>query len=179
MKRELGHIKVIESLTDLIRYQDLLILSLYYEYPLRLDFATLKIGKNDGKGNVIYKNTKKPRGWFIELRDYKTHKSEGDKKFKLGAANQRLLNKYIPASQKLTDHGFLLSNARGKKMSKQVLSKRLMQITNKRIGKKFSVQLLRILYAMRNRDVIESAKEVSDKLLHSQKQSLQYAKKDD
>ena len=45
------------------------------------------------------------------------------------------------------------------------------------IRKTFSVQLLRILYAMRNRDVIESAKEVSDKLLHSQAQSLQYAKK--
>ena len=63
-------------------------------------------------------------------------------------------------------------------MSKQVLSKRLMEITRKKIGKSFSVQLLRILYAMRNRDVIETAKEVSEKLLHSQKQSLMYAKKD-
>ena len=63
-------------------------------------------------------------------------------------------------------------------MSKQVLSKTLMRITKARIGKSFSTQLLRILYAMRNRDVIESAKEVSDKLMHSQAQSLQYAKKD-
>ena len=31
---------------------------------------------------------------------------------------------------------------------------------------------------MKNRDVIESAKAVSAKLLHSQEQSLQYAKKD-
>ena len=63
-------------------------------------------------------------------------------------------------------------------MSKQVLSKKLMSITKKRIGKIFSVQLIRILYAMRNRGVLESAKEVSEKLLHSQEQSLQYAKKD-
>jgi hypothetical protein len=176
LKRELTHIKSIDNLKQLIRFQDLMILSLYYEYPLRLDYATLHVGKVGS--NRIYKNTKKPKGWHIELRDYKTQKSEGDKVFKLNLANQRLLNKFIPAVQKLTTHGFLLSNSRGGKMSKQVLSKRLMGITSKRIGKKFSVQLLRILYAMRNRDVIESAKEVSDKLLHSQKQSLQYAKKD-
>ena len=72
----------------------------------------------------------------------------------------------------------VLSNKKGGKMSKQVLSKTLMRITSSRIGKKFSVQLLRILYAMKNRDIIESAKEVSAKLLHSQEQSLQYAKKD-
>ena len=176
LKREMTHIKTIDTLKQLIRFQDLIILSLYYEYPLRLDYATLNVGKNGV--NRIYKNKKKPKGWFIELTDFKTQKSEGNKIFKLNLANQRLLNKFIPSVQRLTKHGFLLSNSRGGKMSKQVLSKRLMGITSKRIGKKFSVQLLRILYAMRNRDVIESAREVSNKLLHSQKQSLQYAKKE-
>ena len=99
------------------------------------------------------------------------------KTFKLNMQNQRLLNKFIPAVKKLTTHGYLLSNRKGEKMSKQVLSKTLMRITKDRIGKSFSTQLLRILYAMRNRDVIESAKEVSEKLMHSQEQTLQYAKK--
>ena len=62
-------------------------------------------------------------------------------------------------------------------MSKQVLSKTLMATTKKRIGKEFSVQLIRILFAMKNRDIIETAKEVSEKLLHSAKQTLAYAKK--
>ena len=177
MKKELQHLKNLDSVTDLVRYQDLIILSLYYEYPLRLDYATLKLDDTKS-GNCLVKNTKKPRGWRIILRDFKTVKSKGNQDFKLGPANQRLLNKFVPAVKKLTTHGFLLTNSRGQKMTKQVLSKRLMQITSKRIGKAFSVQLLRILYAMRNRDVIESAKEVSDKLLHSAKQSLQYAKKD-
>jgi hypothetical protein len=78
----------------------------------------------------------------------------------------------------LTEHGYLLSNQSKQKMTKQVLSKKLMALTKRRIGKTFSVQLLRILYAMKHRDVLESAKEVSEKLLHSQEQSLQYAKKD-
>ena len=77
----------------------------------------------------------------------------------------------------MTKHGFLLSNRKGEKMSKQVLSKTLMRITKARIGKSFSTQLLRILYAMKNRGIIESAKEVSEKLMHSQEQSLHYAKK--
>ena len=130
------------------------------------------------EGNLIYKNTKKPRGWHIELNDFKTAKSLGPKTFRLKPANNRLLNKFVPAVKKLTTHGFLLSNYKGNKMSKQVLSKKLMKLTKARIGKTFSVQLLRILFAMKNRGIIESAKEVSDKLLHSQEQSLQYAKKD-
>jgi hypothetical protein len=179
MRRELKHvITKIETQKDLLRVQELLIMSLYYDIPLRLDYATMKIGKAE-HGNSIYKQKKKPAGWHIELHDFKTAKSLGPKKFKLNTANQRLLNKFIPAVEKITDHGYLLTNQKGGKMSKQVLSKTLMRISKARIGKKFGVQLLRILYAMRNRDVIETAKEVSEKLLHSQKQSLEYAKKDD
>ena len=176
MKKELKHvINNVDNLKDLLRFQDLVILSLYYDWPLRLDYATLKAEKS--KGNSIYKNAKKPRGWHVFLEDFKTAKSLGTKTFKLNMQNQRLLNKFIPAVKKITTHGYLLSNRKGEKMSKQVLSKTLMRITKDRIGKSFSTQLLRILYAMRNRDVIESAKEVSEKLMHSQEQTLQYAKK--
>jgi hypothetical protein len=180
MKKELSHIlsKALKewSFSDLSRVQELVIISLYYDFPLRLDYASLQTKKTDG--NSIYKNKKKPRGWHIQLKEYKTSKTMGTKIFKPNTANQRLLNKFIPATELLTDHGYLLSNQGKKKMSKQVLSKKLMSITKKRIGKNFSVQLIRILYAMRNRGVLESAKEVSEKLLHSQEQSLQYAKKD-
>ena len=178
MKKELRHVLgKIDNLKDLLRVQELIILSLYSELPLRLDFATLKTEKTSDR-NSIYKSKKKPRGWHIVLHEFKTAKSLGSKTFKLGAANQRLLNQFIPAVQKLTEHGFLLSNRKGQKMSKQVLSKTLMKITKARIGKAFSTQFLRILYAMKHRGIIESAKQVSDKLLHSQEQSMQYAKKD-
>jgi hypothetical protein len=180
MKKELRHIltkSVNEwSFNDLTRVQELVILSLYYDFPLRLDYATLETKKTDK--NCIYKNKKKPRGWHIQLVEYKTSKNMGKKTFKPNTANQRLLNKFIPATQILTDHGYLLTNQSKQKMSKQVLSKKLMAITKRRIGKNFSVQLIRILYAMRNRGILESAKQVSEKLLHSQEQSLQYAKKD-
>ena len=180
LRKELRHILARKSeewsISDLLRVQDLVIISLYYDHPLRLDYATLTIGSDDG--NCIYKNMKKPRGWHIKLTEYKTAKSLGDKVIKPNTRNQRLLNKFVPAVKNLTKHGFLLTNQSHKKMSKQVLSKRLMKITKKRSGRAFSVHLLRILFAMENRDVLESAKQVSDKLLHSQKQSLEYAKKD-
>ena len=177
MKKELKHvINNTETLSDLLRVQNLVILSLYYEFPLRLDYATLKTERSKST-NSIYKNLKKPAGWHISLHEFKTAKSLGSKTFRFGAGNQRLLNKFIPAVKKITKHGFLLTNKKGGAMSKQVLSKTLMKITKRRIGKGFSTQLLRILYAMKNRDVIESAKEVSEKLLHSQDQSVLYAKK--
>ena len=179
MRKEFRHILTKKNtewtLPELLRVQDLIIISLYSDHPLRLDYATLTIGSDDG--NCIYKNMKKPRGWHIKLTEYKTSKSLGQKVFKPNTANQRLLNKFVPAAKNLTTHGFLLTNKSNSKMTKQVLSKRLMKITKKRIGRRFSVALIRILYAMKNRDVLETAKEVSDKLLHSQKQSLEYAKK--
>jgi len=181
MKRELRHVlkktTADWSKSELLRVQDLVILSLYYDHPLRLDYATLNIGKTD-KGNSIYKNMHKPRGWHIQLKEYKTAKSMGNRVIKPNTANQPLLNKYIPAAQNVTTHGYLLSNQSGSKMTKQVLSKRLMSLTKKKLGKDFSVQMLRILYAMKNRDVLESAKEVASKMLHSVEQSLQYSKHD-
>ena len=179
MKKELRHvINNIETLSDLVRVQDLIILSLYYEYPLRLDYATLRVDNTAKSVNSIYRNKKKPRGWHIALHEFKTAKSLGSKTFKLGQANQRLLNKFVPGVKQLTNHGFLLTNRKGGKMTKQVLSKTLMKLTKTRLGKSFSTQLLRILYAMKNRDVIESAKLVSEKLMHSQEQSLMYSKKE-
>ena len=180
MKKELGHILKKDPNTwtkpEMLRVQDLIIISLYNDHPLRLDYATLKIGKSPK--NCIFKNMSKPRGWHVQLVEFKTGKSLGKQVFKLNTANQRLLNKFIPAVQNLTEHNNLLTNQSGGKMSKQVLSKRLMLITKKRIGKSFSVQLLRILFAMQNRQVLETAKEVSDKLMHSTEQSLMYSKKD-
>ena len=163
------------ALKDLLRVQELVIISLYYDYPLRLDYADIHIDSEEG--NFLKKNKRKPQGFFLTLREFKTASSLGTQKFKLNRVNQRLLNKFLPQVRRLTKHGYLLTNTSGNKMSKQVLSKTLQHSTKKRIGREFSVQLLRILFAMKNRGVIESAKEVSKKLLHSQEQSLLYAKK--
>ena len=178
LRKELKHL-IAEpkswALKDLLRVQELVIISLYYDFPLRLDYADLKTDVD--KGNYLRKRKKKPRGWLINLDDYKTSKSMGTQQFKPNRANQRLLNKFMPQVSRLTDHNYFLTNAVGNKMSKQVLSKTLQAVFRRRVGKKFSVQLIRILYAMKNRGVIETAKEVSRKLLHSADQSLLYAKK--
>ena len=160
---------------DLIRVQELIIVALYFEFPLRLDYADLRIDSEEG--NFLKKSRRKPKGYSITLRDFKTSKSLGPQNFKLGRSNQRLLNKFVPQVRRLTTHGYLLTNRKGEKMSKQVLSKTLMASTRKRLGKTFSVQLIRILFAMKNRGVIESSADVSKKLLHSAEQSLLYAKK--
>ena len=178
LRKELKHLLSAPKnwdLKDLVRVQELIIVSLYYDFPLRLDYADLHIDSE--KDNYIKKNGRKPRGYYINLSDFKTSKSMGQQTFKLNRNNQRLLNKFIPQVRRLTSHGYLLTNQSGNKMTKQVLSKQLQQTTRKRIGRTFSVQLLRILYAMKNRGIIESAKEVSRKLLHSQEQTLLYSKK--
>ena len=180
MKRVLQHLlkkpNTEWTFAELMRIQDLIIISCYENYPLRLDYATLKTEKSESE-NCIYKKLKKPRGYHITLFDFKTSKTLGPKTFKLSAANQRLLNKFVPAVKRLTEHGFFLSNRDKHKLSKQSLSKHLLRITKKHLSKSFSVQFLRILFAMQNRGIITSAAEVAEKLLHDPKQSLKYAKK--
>jgi len=181
MKRELSHVlkKDINNwrLRDLLRVQDLLILALYSDKPLRLDYATLRIDPSP-KYNIITKQTVKPRGWYITLRDFKTAASMGEQKIKLSVANGRLLNKFVPASRLLTNHKYLLTNKMKRQMTKQVLSKTLQRLTREKFGKSFSTQILRVMFAMKHRDVIEKAKQISKDLLHSQEQNLEYAKKD-
>ena len=69
MRRELKHILSKPSsewnLKEMLRVQDMLIISLYHDHPLRLDYAGLNVGKNDK--NCIYKNMSKPKGWHVQL----------------------------------------------------------------------------------------------------------------
>ena len=54
MKKELRHVLAdIKNRSDLLRVQDLVILSLYFDYPLRLDYATLQTEPTKTSNSIV------------------------------------------------------------------------------------------------------------------------------
>ena len=87
------------------------------------------------------------------------------------------LSKVVPWIKKLTSHGKLLSNISGRPLTRNGLSKLLTRLTSKLLGRQgFSASLIRVLKSTKYKKELEKSKELSDEMLHSQKQSYQYSR---
>ena len=160
------------TFADLRQLQAVWLLYFYGTHTPRL-IETVRI---DGKGpNQLVKTSK---GFVMTLRDYKTAKSRGPSKIRLDRSINKVTAHFIAATRRLTDHGFLLSNARRSPISKAGLSNLLRRTTAKAGLKGISVQLIRVLKSTENRDLIEKMRELESEMGHGSKQSLQYSKKD-
>ena len=180
LKKELKtQIANTKTTSDLYKVQQYMILKLYSEHALRLDWADVKLSKpeKDQKWNFLYKDKRK--GWILVVRKFKTEKFMGEQTIKVARPAGLALNMFVPKVEKLTDHGFLLSTKGGKKLSRQGLSILLSRTTEKYMGKRISSQIIRVLKATKFRAATEKAAEVAKEMMHSEKQHMQYTKKKD
>ena len=177
-------IKVLISKTrttsELYKIQQYVVLKLYSEHALRLDWADVKLSKppkdQTEKWNYLSKDSRK--GWILTLRKYKTEKFLGQQELKISRPAALALTMFVPKVRNLTDHGFLLSTKMGKKLSRTGLSLFLSRLTEKYVGKRLSAQIIRVLKATKYRAQTEKSAEIAKEMLHGDKQHLQYAKKD-
>ena len=167
-----------EDLKGLYKLQRYVVLKLYSEHALRLDWADVKVSKpsKDEKWNYLFKDNRK--GWTLLLRKYKTEKFMGEQKLKIARPAALALTMFVPKVQRLTDHGFLLSTKAGKKLSRTGLSLFLSRLTEKYVGKRLSAQIIRVLKATKYRAETEKSAEIAKEMLHGSKQHMQYTKKD-
>mgnify|MGYP000064744911 CR=1 FL=1 len=86
--------------------------------------------------------------------------------------------KIIPKVKSATDHGFLLSNKGGSKMTRSNLSKVLIRLTEKLLNKRIGSQIVRVLKATKHRKSAEENAALSKEMMHGKEQHLLYAKKD-
>ena len=164
------------SVKELYKLQKYVIIALYSEHALRLDWADVKLGKtNDQDKNFLHKFPR--RGWILTMRKYKTSKAMGEIELKLSRPTSLLLSMFVPKVKKTTQHGYLLSNRQGKKLSRSGLSKVLIRLTDKYLGSKIGSQIIRVLKATKFRQDTEKSEALAKELMHSTKQQLQYAKK--
>ncbi|MAD43386.1 MAG: hypothetical protein CMH98_00135 [Oceanospirillaceae bacterium] len=169
--------KTDKTLKDLLKIQNYIILFLYSYHPLRLDFADVHVKKPE-KGTKLNYLYKAPRiGWQLTLRSYKTAKFRGETVIKIDRAPSRALSIFVPILKSVVEHDKLLTNAAGKPLSRNGLSKLLKKLTKKHLGTGFSAGLIRVLYSTENIETIEKAKKIQDEMGHSAKQSLAYTRK--
>jgi len=164
------------SVKQLYRLQKYVIIALYSEHALRLDWADVKLGKtNDKDKNFLHKLPR--RGWILTMRKYKTSKTMGEVELKLSRPTSLVLSMFVPKVKETTGHGYLLSNLKGNKLSRSGLSKVLIRLTEKHLGSKIGSQIIRVLKATKFRRDTEKSEALAKELMHSAKQQLQYAKK--
>ena len=180
LKKELKtQIANTKTTSALYKVQQYVILKLYSEHALRLDWADVKLQKpeKDQKWNYLFKDKRK--GWTLVVRKFKTEKFMGEQTIKVARPAAVALTMFVPKVQSLTQHGFLLSTKGGKKLSRQGLSILLSRTTEKYMGKRISSQIIRVLKATKFRAQTEKANEIAKEMMHSSKQHLQYTKKKD
>ena len=166
------------SVKELYEIQKYVILKLYSEHALRLDWGDVLLGKQPDKdsNNYLYKHPRK--GWTLVMRKYKTSKFLGEQEIKISRPASLALSMFVPKVKSTTKHGYLLSNKNGNKMTKSNLSKVLIRLTEKLLKKRIGSQIVRVLKATKYRKSAEQNAQLSKEMMHGKDQHLLYAKKD-
>ena len=112
------------------------------------------------------------------MRKYKTAKFLGEQEIKISRPASLVLSMFIPKVKSATNHGYLLSNKRGSKMTRSNLSKILIRLTEKLLKKRIGSQIVRVLKATKHRKAAEQNAALSKEMMHNKEQHLLYAKKD-
>ena len=115
---------------------------------------------------------------FCVSRDHKSSKNMGTVEIDVPITLSRKLGEIITFFNKHRQSEWVLTNARGGKMSRSSLGQLIMRETSRVLGKKIGTRHLRILFA--KDPEVENARRVIEKhsrrALHSQQEHKAYAK---
>lgn len=161
------------TLADLYKVQKWLVLRLITELPLRNDLPTLNV--KEKKGNYIDKHKK--NGLKIVMTEFKASDKVGKREIVLSRGVVQVVKRFLKYRDKAgVDHDFLLSARNGSKMTKKAYSQTLIKTTEDLLGKRVGSRIIRVLTATEHKDVLEKADELTNKLLHTSKQTRQYVR---
>jgi hypothetical protein len=162
------------TLADLYKVQKWLVLRLMVELPFRNDLPTLNV--KEKKGNHLDKDGKK--GLKIVMIDFKSSDKVGPRTVKLTKGVVRVLKKFLKYRDAAeVGHDFLLSARNGNKMTKKGFSQMMIRTTEELLSKRVGSRIMRVLTASENKDVLLEANEITNKMLHTAKQTRQYIRK--
>ena len=175
-KRHIANkLKQTPSIANLWLYSQYLLMKFYSEIQLRNDLGNVSL--KDAKGTNYLKKIKGGK-YDLIMRDFKASNKIGEKVIHVSAALSRAIRTYINYRNKVElDHDWLLSNSKGKQLSKSAMGKALRKLTSEKMEKKIGTRMLRIFNASANAAVITKAEEVANNMLHSAKQSKSYVRK--
>lgn len=163
------------TLSGLYKYQLYISIKLFTQVPFRNTFASMQI-KEVKTGNYM----RIPKRGNIEfvMREYKNSDKLGPRSVTLTRGVTTALKKFLTYRSSLVDHNFMLSNKQGKPISKAAFGKAIRKLMKDMTGKNIGSRLIRVMHATDNKEIIEKAAALTNKLLHSSKQTAQYVRKD-
>lgn len=162
------------SLADLYKVQKWLVLRLATELPFRNDLPTINVSVKTG--NYLDKHGK--NGLKIIMQNFKVSDKIGKREIVLSRAAATVIKKFLKYREKAgVEHDYLLSARNGAKMSKKGYSQMLIKTTAELMGKKVGMRIIRVLTATDNKQVLDKANELTNKMLHTSKQTKQYVRK--
>ena len=160
----------IRNMRDYMILQDAWLLSFFAKHTPRL-IESVAIGKGKNRIQSLGK------GWKITLGQHKTAKSQGKSIIKLDKSLNEITSRLIKSRLPQIKHNFLLSAARGGKMSKSALSQRLTKVTGKALGRGFSSQILRVLKATSQDATMKKVRQYLNEMGHGIKEERRYVAK--
>ena len=142
----------------------------YSRHALRGDLADVQIKKRGL--NYVHK---KGSQWHMHVGDHKTAKSHGAIELKLDDVVSKALNQFLPYVRAKTDHGFLLSTKRyGKRMRRVDMMKMIRETTERYLGKRIGIQLIRVLKTTAHLQGIDEAEGLRAEMAHGPQMQWKY-----
>ena len=155
---------------ELYSYQRWVILLFYSHHAMRGDLADVQLTKGARSG--IRRKGKK---WTLHVGWHKTVKSRGIIEFVVDDAVSAAFSKFVPMvkAAKLK-HNYLLSTSRGAQLQRQDMLKLISTTTERYLGKKIGVQILRVLKTTSKMKDLDAATELQHEMGHSAKTQREY-----
>ena len=164
-----------KTLRKLYSYQTFIILRMFSEIPMRNTYADLYISKKD---NNNYIEVPKKGSVKLIIRSYKNSKDLGDRTIVCSRGLTTQIKKFLNYRKDIVDNNNFLNNLKGDKMTRAAMGKMLRRNTKKLTRKNIGSRLIRVLAATDMKAEIEKVSELTKTLLHSNKQTKQYVRKD-
>jgi hypothetical protein len=173
-KREIKRVFETEpTIAGLYKYQLFLALKfMTTDLVLRNDLPGINVESE--KGNYLKKIKS---SYTVVMQDFKNSDKIGTREIKLSRSNSMILKKFLKYRTEVVEHDFLFSSKTKTPMSKKAFSQALIKLTSDRLGKRVGSRLMRVMYATKSKSVLAAADEISNKMLHSAKQTRQYIRK--
>lgn len=159
------------TISDLYKVQKWVVLRLITELPFRNDLPTINVYSK--KDNYLDKHGK--NGLKIVMQKFKVSEKIGKREIILSRGATQVVKRFLKyRSRAGIDHDFLLSARNGDQMTKKGYSQMLIKLTSELLGKKVGSRIIRVLTVTENRDALVKSNNLTNKLLHTAKQTQQY-----
>ena len=175
-------------LAGAMKFQDYLVTLLYQHFPVRNDFADLRVitskewkkmteEEKTAENFLVVAGGAKKTGFEMVLNHYKTSAKYGQRRIKI---EQEPVKKALRRWLRHNESGTLLINRKGAPLSSNGITKLLSRVGRREVGKSLGSSLLRHSYlSHKYADVTDEKKKDAEMMMHSVAMQEEYIKKDE